>query len=294
MSKTMTKIISLLLVLVMALGVCFVAVGCNVDDDNKTVGQANKDNKNENKNDVTTPEEETQGDEKDDPVTIVTGKNYTYKTATTALGTCWNPHAWDTNADNSMLSYVSSPFVDMSILDSENGVYQWVYEMATSVKDVTKANQADLEKYPVNLPEGKTAADIEEGYVFEIALNKNAAWQNGEKIDADDYIESFKRLLDPKMRNYRANLYYDGESAVAGGAEYYNSEAPVYAPVIFPYGEGEDPVKDENSAGKKIFINPTATNMTIASYSFYAICNDYGFIDGELYKKVAETANAYG
>jgi ABC-type amino acid transport substrate-binding protein len=78
---------------------------------------------------------------------VADGKDYTYKTATTALGSCWNPHAWDTNADNSMLGYVSSPFVDMSILDSENGVYQWVYEMATSVTDVTAANKADLAKY---------------------------------------------------------------------------------------------------------------------------------------------------
>lgn len=269
MSKTMTRIVSLLLVLVMALGVCLVAVGCS----------------------------EQKPDDKKDPTkddNNVVAKDYTYKSATTALGTNWNPHTWDTNADQSMLGYVSSPFVDMSIKDSVNGVYQWVYEMATSVKDVTKDHQDDLTKYPVNLPEGKTAADITEGYVFEIALNPNAKWENGEAITANDYVESFKRLLDSKMRNYRANLYYDGESAVAGGAEFYNSEAPIYANYIIPYGEGGSPVVDERAEGKKIYINPTATNMTFASYSFYELCNDYGFIDSELYSKVADQTNAYG
>ena len=270
MSKTMTRIVSLLLVLVMALGVCLAAVSCDTKEETKKPAADN-----------------TQPGDKHDP-----SKNYTYKSATTALGSNWNPHTWDTNADDSMLGYVSSPFVDMSIKDSENGVYQWVYEMATYVKDVTKDNQADLTKYPVNLPEGAVVSEITEGYVFEIGLNPNAKWENGEKITADDYVESFKRLLDSKMRNYRANLYYDGESAVAGGAEFYNSEAPIYANLIVY--DGDTPVKAEDAAGKKLYINPTATNMTMASYSFYAICNDYGYIESALYNKIAEGVNAYG
>ena len=120
---------------------------------------------------------------------------YTYKAWTTALGSNWNPHAWETNADDSILSYISSPFVTMSIKDSEKGVYQWVYEMAEEVIDTTKENYADLEKYGSKLPEGETAEDQEAGYVFDIKLNKNAKWQNGDKITADDYVESMKRLL---------------------------------------------------------------------------------------------------
>ena len=40
-----------------------------------------------------------------------------------------------------------------------------------------------------------------------------------------------KQLLDPAMKNYRANLYYSGESAIAGGNGYYNSDLagqPIY------------------------------------------------------------------
>jgi oligopeptide transport system substrate-binding protein len=218
------KILSLLMALIMLVGV-FAACTTDPVEDNKPTDKATDNNNKptDHNGNTTDPEEGFVAD----------GKDYTYKTATTALGTNWNPHTWDTNGDQSMLSYVSSPFVDMSILDSENGVYQWVYEMATSVTDVTKDNQADLSKYPVDLPEGKTAADITEGYVFEIKLNPEAAWQDGKKITADDYIESFKRLLDPSMKNYRANLYYDGESAVAGGYEYYYSKDEGIYPSVY-------------------------------------------------------------
>ncbi len=149
--------------------------------------------------------------------------DFTYKTSTTALGNNWNPHTWETNADDAIQSYISSPFCTMSILNSEDGVYQWIYEMATEIKDVTKDNQADLTKYGVALQSGKTAETTDAGYVFEIKLNPNAKWENGEKITADNYVYSMKQLLDPKMKNYRSNLYWSGESAVAGGAKYYNA-----------------------------------------------------------------------
>ena len=163
MSKTMKRIVSVLLAVLMLASVSVVAISCG---------------------------DETEGE-------IKGAGEYTYKSYATSLGTNWNPHTWDTSADDSILGYVSSPFVDMSILDSENGVYQWVYEMATSITDVTKDHQDDLTKYGATLPAGaETVADVTEGFVFEIKLNPNAKWENGEAITADDYIESMKRLLD--------------------------------------------------------------------------------------------------
>ena len=153
---------------------------------------------------------------------------YTYHTYSTSLGTNWNPHSWETSGDSGILGYLQTPFVDMSILDSKEGVYQWVYKAATAITDVTADHQDDLTKYNVTLPtdaQGNplTADQVTEGFVYEISLRPEMKWEDGTPIKADDYIESFKRLLDPKMRNYRANLYYSGESAVAGGFNYYNS-----------------------------------------------------------------------
>lgn len=149
--------------------------------------------------------------------------SYTYHLYDSALAICWNEHAWELNADDTVRRFLTTPFVDISILDSENGVYQWVYEMATSVEDVTAAHQDDLTKYNVSFPEGQDASNTKSGYVYELKLREGACWQDGTPINADTYIYSMKQLLNPDMQNYRANLYYSGESAVAGGNAMYNS-----------------------------------------------------------------------
>ncbi|MGN0627389.1 MAG: ABC transporter substrate-binding protein [Oscillospiraceae bacterium] len=195
MKSTFTKAVSLLLALVMVLS--FAA--CN-----KTEGNG------------------------DNPSNTAEPDTYTYKAYSTALGTNWNDHTWETNADDTILGYVSSPFCTMSILDSENGVYQWIWEMATSITDVTADHQDDLTKYNVTLPEGQSVEDTKDGYVWEIALNPKAKWENGEIINADSYIYSMQQLLNPEMKNYRANLYIGGESAIAGGEAYYYAGDTAY------------------------------------------------------------------
>ncbi len=158
-------------------------------------------------------------------------KEYTLNDYSSSLGNNWNPHTWETNADDTILSYLSMPFVTMQAENTEDGIYQWIYEMATEINDVTATHQDDLTKYPVKLPEGADPATITEGYVFEIKLNPKACWQDGTPINADSYLYSMKQLLDPAMKNYRANLYYSGESALAGANGYYNSDLagqPIY------------------------------------------------------------------
>ena len=177
--------------------------------------------------------------------------SYTYKSYMSALGTNWNPHAWEMSNESTMLSYLETPLATMTILDSENGIYQWVYDAATYVTDVTAEHQDDLTKYQVTLPEGQTAEQTTSGYVFEIGLNPDMKWENGTPINADTYIYSMKALLDPDMKNYRANLYYDGESAVAGGNAYYNSkEEGVYVPYTTLYAS----LADAMAAGE-VYIN---------------------------------------
>ena len=174
---------------------------------------------------------------------VADGAEYTLNYYTEALGTVWNPHNWDTNGDSAILSYLETPLASMSILDSETGVYQWIYEAATYVKDVTAENQGDLTKYQVTLPAGKTAEEVTSGYVYEIGLNPDMKWENGTPINADTYIYSMKALLDPDMKNYRANLYYAGESAVAGGnAYYYSKDAGLYVPYTSVHASLDDAI----------------------------------------------------
>ena len=263
--KKSTKLLAVLLALVMGLA-CL--AGCKAQKPNNAPGDKNND------------------------------KTYTFRTYTTLLGDCWNPHAWEEQSDNAILGYLETPLATMSIKDSENGIYQWVFKAATSVTDVTRDNKGDLDKYKVTLPAGKTSADINEGYVFEIKLNPDMKWENGAAINADTYIYSMKALLDPNMRNYRANLYYNGESAVAGGNTYYNSGAPLYDPMVPPYNEGEDGDYsfnlDKGIADGKVFINVTSDSMTLHSMSLAQLNSKYkmGF-DAEV-KALSNAANPYG
>ena len=210
-------------------------------------------------------------------------KEYTYNSYSSSLGTNWNPHTWETSGDSAIAGYLEMPFVTMQIKDSKKGIYQWIYEMATEITDVTASNQGDLTKYNVTLPDGMTAEEVTEGYVYEIKLNPNAKWQNGDAINADSYVYSMEKLLNSKMRNYRANLYYAGESAVAGGKGYFNSEAPIYTELN---GADVDPAEVD------LYLSLSET-LSLTGYSFNDIA-DMGRIKEETMKALKEQANGYG
>ena len=229
-----------------------------------------------------------------------TPKSYTFNDYSSALGTNWNPHTWEMNADQAILDYVSSPFCTMTIKDSENGIYQWIYEMATAITDVTKDHKDDLTKYKVTLPAGVTVDEVESGYVYEIKLNPNAKWETGEKITADDYIYSMKMLLDSTMRNYRSNLYWGGESAVAGGLAYYNSEAPIYDPMVPAYGNDEEPDYsydlDAGIARGEVYISLSSAETTAfgSSYTLNGLHSSYKMGTDADFKTFSDITNAYG
>ena len=216
-------------------------------------------------------------------------KAHTYNTYSTALGSNWNPHTWETSADSAIQGYITSPFVDISIKNSKTQEYQWVYEMATKVEDVTADRKEDLTKYNCNLG-SKTLDSIESGYVFEITLNENAKFDDGTKITADDYVKSMELLLNSSMRNYRANTYYSGTSAIAGGKKYFDSEAPIYEPIVPAYEEEGDYSFDMTN--NKVYLNVDSNEMRIASYSF-ADMVDYNIVNADDLTKFGD-ANAYG
>jgi len=211
--------------------------------------------------------------------------DYTYRSYANSLGTNWNPHSWETNGDDQIQQYLSAPLATMSIEDSANGVYQWIYVAAESVTDVTAANQGDLTKYGVTLPEGQTVEDTKAGFVFEIKLNPDMKWEDGTPINADTYIYSMKALLDPAMKNYRANLYYAGESAVAGGDDYYYSGSAAYLDnAANAYYTVADLVKGEDGAyttpdGAAVYIALADSLSWLGGNSL----NDYVGAYGEAY-----------
>ena len=48
----------------------------------------------------------------------------------------------------------------------------------------------------------------EDGTVWTFTLRDGLSWDDGSVIDAYTYEESYKTLLDPKLANYRANVFF--------------------------------------------------------------------------------------
>lgn len=150
---------------------------------------------------------------------------YTYRGYVNALATNWNPHTWESSADSFVLAtFLSTALVSSTVKDSENSEFQFVFDAATGITDVTADHQDDLTTYGVTLPANQTAEEQTWGYVFEIALNPDMAWEDGTPINADTYLYSYQQELNPDMKNYRANNDYFGDTAIAGASKYFYSK----------------------------------------------------------------------
>ena len=136
---------------------------------------------------------------------------YTYNYASSVFPTNWNPHTYETANDADILGYIESGFYTFDYNETKDG-YAVVPAMAKSEpQDVT----ADYVGEEWGIEEG------EEGRVYKIDLKDNLAWDDGTPINATSFVESAKRLLDPKADNYRADSLYDGNLVLANAKTYY-------------------------------------------------------------------------
>ncbi len=249
----------------------------------------------------------------DDPVDL--NPEYTYRSYTSALAKNWNPHTWETNADSGVNDYLGEGFVSLTAKDTKNGIYQWAYDMAESVKDVTKAKKEDITKYGVTLPLNKTTgevmtvdeyiASLKEGndgqIVYQIKLRSGLKWEDGTVINTDSFVKSFEYLLEPNLQNYRANLYCSGESAVAGGYSRYYSGRQTFVDnydgsnPIYVSSDSDVEVKNgeyvlkSTGLGVKIAINHQLTYLSGNKLAQYA-----AYFDAELFKKLTAQVDEDG
>jgi oligopeptide transport system substrate-binding protein len=162
------------------------------------------------------------------PVEPTDEASYTYHLSMAASPINWNPHAWEMNNESTLMSYIELMLVDLTI--AEDGVnFEWVFEGATDLEDVT-ATYADREKWLTPDADGNLPT---EKMIWKISLNPDAKWADGTPITAETYIYSMQQMLDPAMKNYRANSYFDGDTAIKNAKLYYNNDLagqPVYTP----------------------------------------------------------------
>ena len=150
--------------------------------------------------------------------------DFTYTDWVSTLSANWNPHTYETNDQSYPIDYLTAGLYNFIFNDELNPVegkepyqgYVIVPEMAAAMpQDVTAEVAAAHPEF--NLP-----ADATQGYAYIIELNPLATWEDGTPITADDYIESMKRLLDPKLQNYRSADYWEQDFCIAGAESYVN------------------------------------------------------------------------
>ena len=213
MKNTTKKLLASVLALMMLVSVVMIAASCG---GNKQV--------------ESTTTESTQATETTGPDTppvervIETFKgDFTYKDSVGTMATNWNPHTYQTNDDSYPADFLRVGLYGFIFNDEIHPVegkeaykgYKIIPEMAASMPvDVTEAVKSAH-------PEFGIPASATKGYAYTIDLNPNAVWENGEKINADTYVYSMRRLLSPELLNYRAQDYITGSFVIANGDKYY-------------------------------------------------------------------------
>ncbi len=212
-----------------------------------------------------------------------------------------NPHALRTEEEGFLFDLLSSALVSVTVKNSAEQSFQWVYELADSVTDVTQLHTEDLEKYAVRLPYGVSSSEITRGYVYEIRLNPSARWEDGTSITADDYIASMKYLLDPEMKNSRAVSFCSGSAALAGALEYYSfefHELENYTNASYALADlvkGEDGIYT-TPEGYEIFIATQDGLRFLDDYSLQTFVDYYGYLyfDVSAYRSLIALADEKG
>jgi len=256
MKSMITKLLVLLLIACMLVPAL---VACKHDDDN------------------TTPGTTTGGSD------VPAADKYTYNGALSTFPTNWNPLRYSTSTDGDVYELLSNSFYEFAYNETYDG-YKIVSVMAVGDPVDVSANYAGDDKI-------WGIATDETGRAFRITLNPDAQWEDGLAINADSYIESFKRLLDPDLMNSRASNYYQGSYAIHNAKEYLYSgqvaKEPITSSTDPSVYEGKTLYVDFNNAFgfKNIFgaglsglAGYAANYLTVGDLNFYEKYKDVGIV----------------
>lgn len=148
--------------------------------------------------------------------------DFIYKDAVVTLAANWNPHTYQSEDEGYPLDFITCglyAFMYNDELHPAEGKdpyagYVIVPELAAELPvDVTEKVRADHPEF--GIPE-----DVSAGFAYTVDLNPDAKFDNGKVINAETYVESMKRMLDPKLMNYRAEDMFNGSFVIAGAENY--------------------------------------------------------------------------
>lgn len=150
-------------------------------------------------------------------------KGITYRMYQTSTPATLSGHDTTVADANYITNYTTAGFYEFKANDAGDA-YELVCEMAAEFPvDVTSKYAGDSR---FGVP-----ADATENYAYTVKLNKDAKWEDGTPITADDYIYSYSQLINPQMKNIRASETYSGNLVLANAEAYYK-QGNVYEDVV--------------------------------------------------------------
>jgi Bacterial extracellular solute-binding proteins, family 5 Middle. len=144
-------------------------------------------------------------------------QTYTFNRALTLFPTNWNPHSYATSADAELLSYLSAGLYAFDMNKAGDGFRLDPCMAAAEPTDITEELIGSF-----GLEEGDTCR------AYSIPLRPDLCWQDGTPITAADFVNSARRLLDPKAENPHAGMLSEGELALVGAARYLDQVQPIH------------------------------------------------------------------
>ena len=151
-------------------------------------------------------------------------ETFTYNDSVSQLATNWNIHTMQTADDDYPRQFLTNGFYSFVYNDELHPIEgKEPYEGYVIVPEMAASEPVDVtDRIKAEHPEFGIPESVHSGYAYTIDLNPNAVFDNGKKITAETWVESMKRLLDPRLLNYRASDFYKQQMQIAGAEEYAN------------------------------------------------------------------------
>ncbi|MDE6108454.1 MAG: hypothetical protein K2F83_07300 [Oscillospiraceae bacterium] len=149
---------------------------------------------------------------------------YTHKIYSTSLSSNWNPHDYEDSGSSDVLTYLYDGFYQFVFNDelhphadpSHDPYDSYVIIPSMAIGDPVDVTMEVKAAHPEWIPEEATS-----GYAWQVTLRDDLYFDTGYHITAQSYVEGAKRLLDPKLQNYRSTDVYSNSTGIVGAEAYF-------------------------------------------------------------------------
>ena len=107
--------------------------------------------------------------------------------------------------------------------------YHYVGDLATDLPVLVETKEGPYSKYVSEAQaDGSTVKVLTEETgtltVWQFEIREGATWHNGEKLDAEDIIYSWKMAIDPTLANQMSNFLYSQAITILNGEKYFRGD----------------------------------------------------------------------